>query len=485
MEEEEVNRSCDFEVVSNYELMLLLSAISKFNKFFELLPFTPVTMLSQFFVVSSRGDCLIFRDFRGDVPRGTPDIFYRRIKSMKDGERTPYFHIEGAQFLYITHTNLYFAFTTLQNVSPVFVYELLNKIASLFKDYCGVLNEESVRKNFTLVYELIDEVMDYGYPQSTSTGTLKDFIFEKAETSVATSKYIDMAGERLFGIDRASALSTAPDKPVIQSSSLSATRNEIYIEILEKLTALVSSTGHMIRSEIDGSVKVKSFLLGTPEINIALSENLLIKSEDNSSRLSTNSVQLEYCSFHDSVQTEAFEKTRTLVFCPPTGEFNAMRYHIIDGVSLPFRIYCAIELLTENEIKLGIKLFCQLPRLKNVINMSVEIPVPKNCSSATYDINRSISSAEFNKQQSKLVWAIRQINGQGEQNGKFNLRLSEVTQASRKDIGPIMLYFECPFYLASNLNVRYIKLLEPSGTHAPKKWTRNVTFTDSYIVRIS
>jgi hypothetical protein len=30
------------------------------------------------------------------------------------------------------------------------------------QDYCGVLNEESLRKNFVLVYELLDEMLDYG-----------------------------------------------------------------------------------------------------------------------------------------------------------------------------------------------------------------------------------------------------------------------------------------------------------------------------------
>ena len=33
------------------------------------------------------------------------------------------------------------------------------RIAGLCKDYCGLLNEESIRLNFVLVYELLDEVM--------------------------------------------------------------------------------------------------------------------------------------------------------------------------------------------------------------------------------------------------------------------------------------------------------------------------------------
>ena len=32
--------------------------------------------------------------------------------------------------------------------------------------YCGLLTEAAVRKNFMLIYELLDEVMDYGRLQS-------------------------------------------------------------------------------------------------------------------------------------------------------------------------------------------------------------------------------------------------------------------------------------------------------------------------------
>jgi hypothetical protein len=41
------------------------------------------------------------------------------------------------------------------------------------------LAQESIRKNFILVYELLDEMMDYGYPQGTSTETLKTFVYNE------------------------------------------------------------------------------------------------------------------------------------------------------------------------------------------------------------------------------------------------------------------------------------------------------------------
>ena len=36
---------------------------------------------------------------------------------------------------------------------------MLHRLAGLFKDYCGVLNEEALRMNFTLAYEILDEVI--------------------------------------------------------------------------------------------------------------------------------------------------------------------------------------------------------------------------------------------------------------------------------------------------------------------------------------
>lgn len=47
------------------------------------------------------------------------------------------------------------------------------------QDYCGLLSEEAVRKNCVLVYELLDEVIDNGFPQSTSSEALKEYVLNE------------------------------------------------------------------------------------------------------------------------------------------------------------------------------------------------------------------------------------------------------------------------------------------------------------------
>ena len=79
-------------------------------------------------------------------------------------------------FVFIRRNGLYFVAVTKFNVAPACALELIGRfitplelhymliycsfrIAGLSKDYCGVLNEESIRLNFILVYELLDEVL--------------------------------------------------------------------------------------------------------------------------------------------------------------------------------------------------------------------------------------------------------------------------------------------------------------------------------------
>ena len=40
------------------------------------------------------------------------------------------------------------------------------------------MEEESIRDNFVVIYELLDEVMDFGWPQVTETKILKEFIMQ-------------------------------------------------------------------------------------------------------------------------------------------------------------------------------------------------------------------------------------------------------------------------------------------------------------------
>lgn len=41
-------------------------------------------------------------------------------------------------------------------------------------EYFKELEEESIRDNFVVIYELLDELLDFGYPQTTDSKILQE-----------------------------------------------------------------------------------------------------------------------------------------------------------------------------------------------------------------------------------------------------------------------------------------------------------------------
>ena len=140
------------------------------------------------FILSKRGDVLINRDLRGDLIKTTPEFFFRKVQ-LSELDCPPVFNIEGINYIHLNKVSVYLVATTrfntsptsilnllaksfiiLQNLankfntSPTSILNLLAKFCNIIKDFCGEFTEESIRKNFILIYELIDEIFDFGYP---------------------------------------------------------------------------------------------------------------------------------------------------------------------------------------------------------------------------------------------------------------------------------------------------------------------------------
>uniref|UniRef100_A0A8C8RLZ6 AP complex mu/sigma subunit domain-containing protein n=1 Tax=Pelusios castaneus TaxID=367368 RepID=A0A8C8RLZ6_9SAUR len=136
-------------------------------------------MLSRIFILSSKGDRLVHKDFRGDAKEGSIDLadtFYRKITALPRDQAPVFMAHEGFHFVHVRHAGLYFVATTGHDVSPFTIIEFLNRLVMLIRDYCGSLSEKTVSLNFALIYELLDEMLDYGYIQTTAPDVLRNFI---------------------------------------------------------------------------------------------------------------------------------------------------------------------------------------------------------------------------------------------------------------------------------------------------------------------
>lgn len=132
-------------------------------------------MLSGILIFNQKGENLIFRAFRNDCRPRLADVF--RIQVISNAQvRSPILTLGSTTFSHVKHENIYLVAVTKSNANAALVFEFLYRLVGLGKAYFGKFDEEAVKNNFVLVYELLDEILDFGYPQNTETDTLKMYI---------------------------------------------------------------------------------------------------------------------------------------------------------------------------------------------------------------------------------------------------------------------------------------------------------------------
>ena len=60
------------------------------------------------------------------------------------------------------------------------ILAFLYRLVDVLKDYFKELEEESIKDNFVITYELLDEMMDFGYPQISESKILREYITQEA-----------------------------------------------------------------------------------------------------------------------------------------------------------------------------------------------------------------------------------------------------------------------------------------------------------------
>ena len=70
---------------------------------------------------------------------------------------TPIIHEDGVSYLYVQYSNLYLLIVTRENANAASMLLFLHKLRGIFVHYFNELEEESLRDNFVIAYELLDE----------------------------------------------------------------------------------------------------------------------------------------------------------------------------------------------------------------------------------------------------------------------------------------------------------------------------------------
>lgn len=155
-------------------------------------------------------------------------------------------------------------------------------------------------------------------------------------------------------------------------------RNEIYIDVVEKINAQFNSEGDLLRSDVEGEIDINCKLSGMPECTFGLNDQLSLQRDMVGQRKnSKKAVLFKDMKFHRCVKLNKFSKERAITFTPPDGQFILMNYIIQNNIKIPFKI---ISFFFKNKdmIEIKIKLKALYEKSKSAQNVQMFIPVPSN-----------------------------------------------------------------------------------------------------------
>ncbi|XP_067846103.1 AP-1 complex subunit mu-1-like isoform X2 [Heptranchias perlo] len=345
------------------------------------------------------------------------------------------------------------------SASAVFVLDLKGKV---FTEYFKEVEEESIRDNFVIVYELLDEVMDFGFPQTTDSKILQEYIIQQ--------------GHKLeIGAPRPPA--TLTNAVSWRSEGVKYRKNEVFIDLIESVNLLVSANGSVLKSEIIGNVKLKVVLSGMPELRLGLNDKVLFEI---SGRDKAKSVELEDVKFHQCVRLSRFENDRTISFIPPDGEFELMSYRLYTQVKPLIWIESVIEKYSHSRVEIMVKAKSQFKHRSTANNVEIFVPVPSDADSPKF--KTSTGSAKWLPEKNAVVWSIKSFPGGKEYLMRAHFGLPSVESEEQEGKPPITVKFEIPYFTVSGIQVRYLKIIEKSGYQA-LPWVRYITQSGDYQLR--
>lgn len=172
----------------------------------------------------------------------------------------------------------------------------------------GGVDEYAIKENFSTVYQVLEEMMDRGWPLTTETCVLREMV-RPPPRSGPLGRLVAGAAESA----KPEARHSPADLPW-RKASVRHSQNEIYVDIIEEVDAVLDgSDGRLLSADVSGHIRCQSQLSGLPDLSLAFHDPDVVGDD---------------CSFHPCVRYGRYEHDRVISFVPPDGHFELMRYRV-------------------------------------------------------------------------------------------------------------------------------------------------------------
>jgi len=428
--------------------------------------------ISGILFLNQKGEVVISRYYRENVSKSAAEAFRTQVIAAKRGnEAVPVINIDKVSFCYVRVNDVYLVACTKNNANAALIFSFLSKLVEIFRAYFhGKFDEETLKNNFVLIYELLDECCDYGFPQITAVNLLSAYIKNGEARGDGTE-----SGASEGGIT--SEITGNVDWR--QAGKYKYRKNEVFIDVLEAVNLLMSSKGQVLRADVSGKIVVKSYLSGMPECKFGLNDKLTMSNK--SSRRSASGIAIDDLTFHRCVKLGQFEHDRTINFIPPDGEFELAKYRITDQVNLPFRVIPVIVEHGKSRVEYEIKIKGNFSSKLFGTHVMLKIPVPQNTAKVTFE--PPIGTAKYKATEKAIIWRCRRFPGDASYVLRGEAKLSHSMEDKAWVRPPIIMEFQVPMFTSSGLHVRFLKVFERSN-YETTKWVRYMTRAGTYQIRI-
>jgi len=521
--------------------------------------------ISAVCILDLRGRLLLARDYRGDVPLAPAAEAFARalagegsgaggsdpsstgggnnltssglalpvgaaVDAGESGSLPPILHRDGVSYASVRHADVLLLAVARGNANAASALLFLHRLAAVFEHFFGALEEESLRDNFVVAYELLDECMDHGYPQFTEGAILSEFIKTDAHRLASALAQGGLAGLVAAGAVVAGATaagsgllpSQVPRGPPAavtnavswRSDGLKYKKNEVFLDVVERVNLIVSSSGAPVRSEVCGALKMRAYLSGMPECRLGLNDRVLFEAQGRGGAAGAGAgrgragggasgasqqqraVDLEDVKFHQCVRLARFDADRTISFVPPDGAFDLMTYRLSQHVRPLITVECRVNRVGRSRTEYLVKAKSQFKERSSAQGVEISLPLLRDATSPA--VRASSGTATHVPERDALVWKIKSFPGGKELllRAKFSLPSVEAddevasssststnTASASSRMPPIRVSFEIPYFTVSGIQVRYLKVIEKSGYQA-LPWVRYVTTAGEYEIRL-
>ncbi len=360
-----------------------------------------MSAISALYFLDLKGKPIIFRNYRGEVDKDIGEIFQQEIFEKEETNMKPIFTVDNTHYCWIRHSNLYIVSVARRNINICIVFAYIQKLIKILIDYFKVLDEESVRDNFVLIYELMDETLDHGYPQVTDLNLLKEYI--KTESHKSKKKKVNESE-----ITNATIGLTPWRKSGIVHS-----KNEIFMDVIERVTCLISSNCNTLRSEVRGVVKVNCLLSGMPNCTLGLNDKAYFEiSGKYNDSMKDKIIEMDDIKFHPCVNMNKFDTDREIAFIPPDREFELMNYRLDVDLKPLFWVEVTIDVRSATRHEYIVKARTNFKARSIASNCDIFVPLPSDVIKA--DIKPQLGSGLWNTEKECLIWNIKNFQGQVE-----------------------------------------------------------------------